>query len=46
LATIFGEFIYLFTGTRGFSSFSIVNTLDEGIKKIGLIFNSNSEGVC
>jgi hypothetical protein len=43
LATIFWG---IFIGTRGFSAFSIVYTIDEGVQKSGLDFNSDLEKVC
>jgi hypothetical protein len=43
----FGEFfLKFFIGTKGFSTFSIVYTVDEGVQKNGLVFSSNLKWVC
>jgi hypothetical protein len=43
---LFGDFIFIFIGTKGFCTFSIVYIIDEGVQKSNLVFNSDLEGVC
>jgi hypothetical protein len=45
--TIFwGISFCFFTRTKGFSTFFVVYTIDEGAQKSSLVFNSKLEGVC
>ncbi len=43
---LLGNVFYFFIGTRGFFAFSIAYTIDEGVQKSSLVFNSDLEGVC
>jgi hypothetical protein len=42
---LLGHLIYFFIGTRGFSVFSIVYIIDDGVQKNSLIFNSNVRSI-